>query len=209
MREITKDELTEILNKHQAWLRDEDGGGRADLSYADLRYADLRSANLSPADLRYADLRYANLSSANLSPADLRYADLRSANLSSANLSYADLRYADLRYANLSSANLSYADLRYANLRYANGNAAQLKTIYLETYPIAYTAEYLQIGCERHPISDWWAFDDARIAKMDGTTASAFWGKWKTILRQLIEMSPATPTGHKSADETPIQESAA
>ena len=99
--------------------------------------------------------------------------------------------------ANLSSASLRSANLSSANLSYANGNAAQIKTIYLETYPIAYTAEYLQIGCERHAIADWWVFDDERITRMDGTNARRFWDKWKPVLRQIIEISPATPTGHE------------
>jgi len=89
LKEYTKNEIKEIIESHEKWLKDEDGGKRANLSYADLRYANLRSA----------DLRSANLSSA----------DLRSANLS----------YADLRYANLRSADLRSADLRYANLSYA------------------------------------------------------------------------------------------
>jgi uncharacterized protein YjbI with pentapeptide repeats len=81
MRLISEQKLKDILYKHGKWLRNEDGGERADLSYADLRYADLGST-----DLRYADL----------SSTDLSYADLRSADLSSTDLSYADLRSADL-----------------------------------------------------------------------------------------------------------------
>ena len=76
MRIISEQELKNILDKHGKWLIKENGGERADLSYADLRYANLRYANLSYADLSYADLRYADLSSA-----DLRYANLSSANL--------------------------------------------------------------------------------------------------------------------------------
>lgn len=38
------DNLIEVLEKHQKWLRDEEGGGRADLQYADLRYAKLQYA---------------------------------------------------------------------------------------------------------------------------------------------------------------------
>jgi len=90
MRTFTKEELRDILQKHQDWLLGKENGVRANLSCADLSSANLSSANLS----------YANLSSANLSYADL----------SSANLRYADLRSANLRYANLSSANLSYAN---------------------------------------------------------------------------------------------------
>ena len=48
MRTFTKEQLAELLAKHRAWLNNEDGGERADLSSADLRYADLsflQSAN--------------------------------------------------------------------------------------------------------------------------------------------------------------------
>ncbi len=93
MRDISKEELDLILDKHDMWLKDEDGGEKANLSSA-------------------------NLSSANLSSANLRYANLSSANLSSANLRYADLRYADLRSADLRSAYLSYADLSSATGQY-------------------------------------------------------------------------------------------
>ena len=87
--------IKEILEKHEKWLNNENGGSRANLRYANLRYADLSGANLSGANLRYA-----NLSGANLSGANLRYANLR----------YADLSGADLRYADLSGANLSGAE---------------------------------------------------------------------------------------------------
>ena len=51
LRKILPDALKEILRKHLAWLNDDPGGEKADLSYADLSYA----------DLSYADLRSANL----------------------------------------------------------------------------------------------------------------------------------------------------
>ena len=92
---MTKEQLAEILTKHELWLNSESGGEKANLSSTDLRSADLSSANLSSANLRYADLRSANLSYANLS-----YANLRSANLSYADLRSTDLRSADLSYAN-------------------------------------------------------------------------------------------------------------
>jgi len=86
MKTISEQELKNILDRHGKWLRNEEGGERADLSYADLSSANLRSADLRSADLSYADLSSANLRSADLSYADLSYADLRSADLS-----YADL----------------------------------------------------------------------------------------------------------------------
>ena len=96
---ISAEKLQEIIESHGRWLRNAEGGERADLSDADLR-----SADLSSADLRGADLRGADLSSADLRGADLRDADLSDADLSSADLRGADLRGADLRDADLSSA---------------------------------------------------------------------------------------------------------
>ena len=141
--------LKKILEAHKKWLNDEEGGKRADLSYAglrcanlngaDLRYADLSGANLKRADLRDADLRYAGLNGADLSyaelnGADLRYADLsyaelRDTNLSGANLSGADLSGANLKRADLNGANLNGADLRYADLSGARNVLAQIDFI--------------------------------------------------------------------------------
>jgi uncharacterized protein YjbI with pentapeptide repeats len=211
MKNYTAEQLAEIIKKHGMWLRDEDGGepanlsyanlSYANLSYADLSYANLSYANLSSADLSYANLSYANLSSAdlsyaNLSYADLSYANLSYANLSSANLSYADLSYANLSYANLSYADLSYANLSYANLSYAAGNSEHIKSIFVsEVYPIVYTVDYLWIGCERHLISDWASFDDRRILKMDWKRALEFWKQFKDFIFMSIQIAPAAATG--------------
>jgi hypothetical protein len=140
MRTISEQELKDILDKHDKWLRDE-GGERANLRYADLSYADLRDANL-----RYADLRDANL----------RDADLRDANLRDANLRYADLRDANLRYADLRDANLRDADLRDANLSYANLSYANLIVFQYRKHWAFYTLDgSLRIGCLVMPIYEW------------------------------------------------------
>lgn len=41
MRTISEQELKDILDKHGKWLRNEEGGERANLSYANLSYANL------------------------------------------------------------------------------------------------------------------------------------------------------------------------
>ncbi len=120
MRKITKDELQEILDKHQKWLKDEREGIRADLSNLNLWNADLSNSDLSNADLRNADLRNANLWNADLRDADLSNANLRNANLWNADLSNADLSNSDLRDANLRNANLRNADLRDATNEFSN-----------------------------------------------------------------------------------------
>jgi len=171
MKTFTAVELAEVIEKHHKWLAGDEAGERADLRYADLSSTDLRYANL-----RYADLSYA----------DLSYADLR----------YANLSYADLRYANLSSTNLSYATLSYANLRYAKsiwgaiGNMSEVKSIQCDYWPVTYTAERMQIGCQFHTLEEWWNFGDSEISSMD-PMASSWWKIWKPILKTIIETSPA------------------
>ena len=63
---ISAKKLQEIIKSHGRWLRNEEGGERADLSGADLSGANLRGADLRSADLSSANLRSANLRSANL-----------------------------------------------------------------------------------------------------------------------------------------------
>lgn len=53
--------LNDILGQHEAWLRDEEDGRRANLRGAYLRGANLQDADLQGAYLRRADLRGANL----------------------------------------------------------------------------------------------------------------------------------------------------
>jgi len=85
---MTKEELKTILEKHSLWLKDAEGGVRANLRDADLHGANLRCADLRYANLHGADLSGANLHGADLSGANLRYADLSGADLSGANLDY-------------------------------------------------------------------------------------------------------------------------
>ena len=95
MKNITKEELDSILNKHKMWLLNNPEGERADLHGADL----------FGADLSRADLSRANLSEANLCGASLFLADLSGADLRGTDLTGADLRGTDLTGANLTGAN--------------------------------------------------------------------------------------------------------
>ena len=152
-----------------------------------VKWAVENEADLTRANLTGADLIRANLTRANLTGADLTWADLRGADLTRANLTG----------ANLTGANLTRANLTGADLSGANGVNDWVKCIQIETYAITYTAEILQIGCERHPIADWRNFDTRRIAEMDGKAALKFWDKYKDWIFKTIELCPAKPTGAK------------
>ena len=114
MRQISIEELNNILKQHDLWLKN-DGGVKADLSYTDLSYTDLFGA-----DLRGVNLRFANLSGSDLRKTDLRYTELFRADLRGVDLRFADLSGSDLREADLSGSDLREADLRWANLRGVN-----------------------------------------------------------------------------------------
>ena len=49
MKEISEEKLKAIIDSHGKWLRDEDGGERADLQGAYLQDADLQGAYLQDA----------------------------------------------------------------------------------------------------------------------------------------------------------------
>ena len=46
---------------------------------------------------------------------------------------------------------------------------------------------HMQIGCELHTLADWAAYDDARIAQMDGREALRFWRAHKDVLLGLAK----------------------
>ena len=122
---------------------------------------------LEAAVQRGAYLRGANLSGAYLS----------GANLSGANLSGAYLSGADLSGAYLSGANLSGAKWRDLTI-----NRAPLQIAIPGEWSIYVLDMHMQIGCELHALSEWAAFDDARIVQMDGKHALRFWRQYKAAL---------------------------
>jgi hypothetical protein len=150
---------------------------RAALEVAVKRGANLSGANLSGANLSGADLSFANLSFADLSGAILRGAILRGAILRGAILSGAILLGAGLRGAILRGAILRGADL-------GQGQKASIPPLFVEglCWPVMVTDCHIMIGCEVHTTDEWAAFDNERIARMDGCSARRFWGQWKKPL---------------------------
>ena len=138
--QVTAEKLAEILENHKKWLAD-DGGCRANLSWANLSGANLSGANLSRADLSGANLSRADLSGANLSRADLSGADL-----SGANLSRADLSGANLSWANLSGANLSGAKGLLDTVNYMEAHFERVERGYIV---------YKTFGGSYEPPTEW------------------------------------------------------
>ena len=104
--------------------------------------------------------------------------------------------------AHLEGANLEGANLEGADLWNCAGERNHIRSLFVsDVYAITYTAEVLQIGCQRYPVADWWEFDDHKILEMDGKKALTFWREMKDFIRMAIEKFPATPTGAEQKQE--------
>jgi hypothetical protein len=151
-----------------------------------LRGADLRGADLTDAYLTGAYLRGAYLRGADLTDADLTDADLTDAYLTDAYLRGADLRGADLTDADLTGAYLRGAYLTGAYLRGADGKKTTIQKTPIQIsglrWHIIIFDKDMRIGCEYHSLTDWWSYDDTRIADMD-SDALDFWMQNKAMLQ--------------------------
>ena len=103
-----------------------------------------------------------------------------------------------VKWAVKTRAYLAGAYLADANLNGLTGLNDWIKCIQIEDWPITYTSEVMQIGCQRHTLDAWRAFRDAEIRAMGGMRALNFWRKWKDWIFQAIDMAPAKPTNSKS-----------
>ena len=135
MRKISKEELKTILEKHKLWLRQEDGGEKANLSGIDLRWSDLRGIDLRWSDLRGSDLRGSDLRGSNLSGSNLSWSNLSGIDLRGSDLRGSNLSGSDLSGSNLSWSNLSGIDLRWSNLSGSKGLDSAKNLFYPLTCP--------------------------------------------------------------------------
>ena len=123
------------------------------------------------------NLRGSDLSGSDLSDSNLSYSNLRGSNLSYSNLSYSDLRGSDLSGSNLRGSNLRGSKWR-------DDITLDRQPLFIDgfVYRVIILDAHMKIGCELHRLSEWEAFDDRRIAEMDGTTSARFWREFKSPL---------------------------
>ena len=165
------EKLKEILAKHKLWIEtDGKEGERADLYRADLHRADLSGAYLYGAKLELADLSGAYLYGVNLERADLTRADLYGAKLEGANL-------------------------KDTKLWGTIGNMREIKSLQLDKYSVTYTADRLQIVRENRSIEEWKGFSDGDIEMIN--IDLDWWENYREVIFHIIDLSPATPTGHE------------
>ena len=161
---MKQQELDIIIEKHKLWLRGYDGNR-----------AILKGANLTGLDLQGAYLTGAYLAGANLTDVNLRDVNLRKAYLT---------------HALLTGAILEGAILDGVDLRGCEGNDKEIRNINGLLYPITYTKDILQIGCEKHTPQEWYGFTDDIIDEMD-VNALYFWQEHKEQIFKHMQEFPA------------------
>ncbi len=159
-----------------------------------LRNVNLSNANLKGAYISYADLWHANLAFADLSGAHIERTSTLGANLTSAVFKFTQFRDVYMRNAFIEYANFYGVNLDDVNMYGVSGVNRYIKCLQMGPFPVAYTAEVLQIGCERHLISTWKTYTDDDISAICGASTLGLWKKHKQWLFDTIERFPAIPT---------------
>ena len=108
--------LKALLVAHRAWLRNERGGKRADLSLKTLRDLKLVNLQLPRSKMTGVQLLNCDLSGANVSESDLFAANLAGTKFIGADCRDCDFRGANLVGADFSEAQLSGTDFREGSL---------------------------------------------------------------------------------------------
>jgi len=195
---MTLEELTEILDKHELWLK----GNIIEGKQAELEGANLKGLSFKGRNLRFARIRHSNLKEADLESASFNNANFYGSNLTGANLSNAFMHQGSFFAVNFTKANLSGANLTAASLNYSVGNTKEIKSFQLCKHCVVYTADYLAIGQQRAPIKEWEkAVKNRYIASLlvgkNGCEDDLWWEANKDFILDLITRYPATPTGHE------------
>jgi len=201
MIEITKSEIDAKIESHRLFLKNSPSG-----ILANFDNTDLSGANLSHSNLTGAQFEGANLTGTKFIGCRLEATNFFGANLTSATISGCHCTNAVFSTANLSQAILSQSGFRGADLSNANltevtidsttGNMAEIKSLAIAGYPVAYTAKILQVSCIQAPLP-WGTTATSEEVELIHPNAGEFWSVWGDIINSILDLSPATPTGHE------------
>lgn len=58
----------------------------------------------------------------------------------------------------------------------------------------------MQISEQLHELERWWNFTDDGITSLNEPSLE-WWKKWKPVIQQIVELSPAMPSAEKPAEQ--------
>lgn len=211
---INDEKLEEKLESHYDWLEGKPCGVQAvltgiieceDLSAINMSRvifdgAEVVDCNLNWSSLCRAIVRVSRFHRCSFWEADLDRIDVEHSAFVSCDFTLADLSGAHFRKGvNLHESRFMEAELAGANLEGvrimmgAIGDGKHIKSLQCGEYPVTYTADMMQIGCGLRPIREWLEMTPSQVEHIEEICPN-WWAKWKPILAQIVEASPAEPT---------------
>ena len=202
MIETTQSEINTKIELHRLFLKDSPSGILANFNNTDLSGTDLSHTNLTGAQFEGANLTGTKFIGCRLDSTNFLGANLTSAIISGCYCTNAIFATANLTEAMLSEssfrrANLSNANLTGVTIESTTGNMREIKSMAFAGQPISYTSSMLQIGCTQGPLPITPAVDNDDQRNQIHPAAVEFWSVWGDIIKSILDLSPATPTGHE------------
>jgi len=164
-------------------------------------HSKLPHAAMSQMDASNADFSNANMQSVTLVETNLAGVALDKSNMRGSWWKQTSVNGASLKRVNLIDAKLIEIDLNtLTTMEGMLGNGQEIKNLLIDTLPITYTATRMQIGHHIWPLEKWWQFDTELVRgfvcglmPFDQGTSTIFaqWDRFKPLLAQVIETSPA------------------
>ena len=203
MIETTQSEINTKIELHRLFLKDSPSGILANFDNTDLSGFDLSHSNLSGAQFEGANLTGTVFVGCRLDSTNFVGANLTSATISGCYCTNADFATANLTGAMLSESgfrgtNFSNANLTGVTIESTTGNMSEIKSMAFAGQPISYTSSMLQIGCIQVSVTACLADLDSDEYRSSLHPAGVeFWSVWGDIIKSILDLSPATPTGYE------------
>ena len=202
MIEITQSEINTKIELHRLFLKDSPSGILANFDNTDLSGFDLSHSNLSGAQFEGANLTGTvfvgcRLDSTNFLGANLTSAIISGCYCTNAVFATANLTGAILSESGFRGANFSNANLTGVTIESTTGNMAEIKSMSFAGQPISYISSMLQIGCIQVPLPITAVVDSDDWRNQMHPAGVEFWSVWGDIIKSILDLSPATPTGHE------------
>jgi uncharacterized protein YjbI with pentapeptide repeats len=202
MIETTQSEINTKIELHRLFLKDSPSGILANFDNTDLSGFDLSHSNLSGAQFEGANLTGTKFLSCYLDSANFFGANLTSATISGCHctngvFSTANLTESILSNSSFRGTNFSNANLTGVTIDSTTGNMAEIKSMAFAGQPISYTNSMLQIGCIQVPLPITAVVDSDDWRNQMHPAGVEFWSVWGDIIKSILDLSPATPTGYE------------
>jgi uncharacterized protein YjbI with pentapeptide repeats len=202
MTGITQSEIDAKIELHRLFLKDSPAGNVAnfdniDLSGADLSHCDLSRAQFEGANLTDTKLVGCRLESTNFFGANLTSATVSGSYCMNAVFATANLTQAILSNSVFTGANFSNANLTGVTIDSTTGNMSEIKSMAFAGQPISYMTSMLQIGCIQVPLPITAVVDSDDWRNEMHPSGVEFWSVWGDIIKSILDLSPATPTGYE------------